>query len=193
MEQHLKLSSDEQRIVWGEVYIPNVPDSDGDYMDGQGIRDMAYKFMKNLRLKMIDSSHNNQEVAGACVVESFIARKGDPDFIEGAWVTGVYVHDDATWARIKKGELNGFSMEAMVSKEPSKLELDIPPVITGRTIKAEDGHEHEFQVAYDEEGKFLGGRTSQIGGHFHIITRGTTTEDAAGHAHRFSHVDTLSK
>lgn len=187
-EYKVKLGSDEQRIVWGEVYVPNVPDSDGDYMNEETIRKMAYKFMGNLRLKNIDVQHDNAAVLGACVVESFIARKGDPDFIENAWVVGVHVPDDATWSKIKKGEINGFSIEAMVSGTPSALELELPPILTGRTAKVEN-HEHEFFVTYDSGGKFLGGRTNIIEGHFHEIKQGTVTEVSKNHTHRFSYVE----
>ena len=196
MKQHqpqlkVKIGSDEQRIVWAEVYVPNVPDSDGDYMDAETIRKMAYKFMLNLKLKNIDVQHNNRLVPGAGVVESFIARKDDPDFIEFAWVVGVHVPDDATWGQIKKGEINGFSIEALVKGTASFLELEIPPVISGRT-SIDDGHDHEYFVTYDEEGRFLGGRTDTANDHFHLIRQGTVTEPGPnGHRHKFSHVEAV--
>lgn len=188
----IKKADGDQHMVWAEVYIPNVPDTDGDYMDAEGIREMAYKFMRNLRLKSVDTQHNNKLVNEACVVESFIARKGDPDFIEGAWVAGIHVPDPDTWAKIKKGEINGFSMEAMVSKRPTTISVDIPPVLSGRCAKAEDGHEHEFFVSYDNAGNFRGGQTSVVDGHFHVIKRGTTTEECNGHTHRFAFMDAIS-
>lgn len=192
----LKLGSDEKRIVWGEVYIPDVPDTDGEFMDAESIEKMAYSFMSNLRLKMIDAHHSNQEIKGAVVVESFVARKGDPDFIPGAWVVGVHVPDDDMWAKIKKGEINGFSMEALVTKTPVELEIELPPVLEGRTQmsrKSEDSedHDHAFYVSYDEQGNFLGGKTSLDQGHFHPIKRGTVSEEVAGHRHRFAHVDIM--
>ncbi len=184
----------ELRIVWAEVYAPNRPDSDGEYMDEEGIRKMAYDFMRNMRLDRIDQNHDNETVPGATVVESFIARKGDPDFIEGAWVVGVHVPDDETWDKIQSGEINGFSIEANVVKEPKEVILDLPPVITGKTMKAEgkdyeDDHTHTFYVAYDGEGRFIGGRTDEAKGHIHLIKRGTVTEETLGHKHRFSHID----
>jgi len=66
-----KAESEEQRIVWAEVYVPNVPDSDGEFMDRKAIREMAYKFMKEKKLGQIDVQHNNQVVPGVSVVESF--------------------------------------------------------------------------------------------------------------------------
>lgn len=187
-----KSEDDEQRIVWAEVYSPNVPDSDQEFMDAVGIRDMAYDFMRRMELGNIDVFHTNEVPEGVCVVESFIARKGDPTFTEGAWVCGIHVPDDETWAKIKKGEINGFSMEALVHKTVVEVEVELPAVITAKTLKSE-GHDHEFYVAYSETGVFQGGRTSRAeDGHFHLIRRGTVTEDSNGHTHRFEHVNALA-
>lgn len=185
--------SEEQRIVWAEVYVPNVPDSDGEFMDRTTIREMAYKFMKEKKLGQIDVQHNNQLVPGVSVVESFLSRKGDPTFpVEGSWVVGIHVPDDTTWSGIKSGKINGLSMEAMVIKTPTELELDIPPVLNGVTSKADtDGHDHQFFVSYDQDGNFLGGVTSETNGHKHVIKRGTVTEMVADHNHRFSYVEFL--
>jgi Putative phage serine protease XkdF len=123
-------------------------------------------------------------------VESFIARKDDQTFIPDSWVVGVHVNDDTTWGKVKKGEINGFSLEALVLTEDQEVEIEVPPVISGRTDKV-DGHEHEFYAAFDEEGKFLGGRTNMIDGHFHVIKSGTLTETAKEHSHRFSMMDDI--
>jgi hypothetical protein len=194
LQVHIKLASDdaELRIVWAEVYAPGVPDTDGDFMDAATIQKMAYDFMRAMKLDQIDRQHNNQLVDGARVVESFIARKGDPDFIEGAWVVGVHVPDDETWRAIKSGEINGFSMEALVNRTQTELTFDLPPVLQGMTSKGgDDLHEHEFFVKYDAEGNLVGGATSMVNGHRHQIRRGTTTETEAGHMHRFSFVEQL--
>jgi len=186
----LKLASEEKRIVWAEVYVPNVPDTDMDFMDRESVEKAAYQFMRDMNLKQIDVQHTNDLVPGAVVVESFIARKGDPDFIEGAWVVGVHVPDDAVWGQIKKGEINGFSLEALVKGEDTTLEIEIPPVVHGRTAKADtDNHQHEFFVTYDPDGNLVGGRTDTVNGHSHEIQRGTLTEKSAGHDHRFSFVE----
>lgn len=182
--------TEEQQIAFAEVYAPGLPDSDGEFMDEDTIRKMAYDFMHDLGLKNIDVGHNNEK-QDACVVESFIARKGDPDFLAGSWVVGVHIADPELWGKVKKGEINGFSIEAMVVKEPHILEMDIPPVISGTTSKADDGHEHQFFVTYDVNGNLVGGKTSSVNGHYHEIKRGTATELTSGHNHRFSFLDWL--
>ena len=66
--------------------------------------------MRDLKNDQIDRNHKGLKDKGS-VVESFIVRKGDPDFIEGAWVVGVHVPDKEVWQQIVKGELTGFSIE----------------------------------------------------------------------------------
>lgn len=186
----MKLASDDQQMVWAEVYAPMIPDADGDVMSAEDIQSMAYKFMRERKTDRIDIQHNNK-VSDAYVIESFIARKGDDTFIPGSWVVGVHIPDKATWGLIKKGELNGFSMEAMVTRSEHTMEIEIPPVISGVVTKADDGHDHEFFVSYDDAGNFLGGTTSTANGHNHVIKRGTVTEKTDGHNHRFHFVDKL--
>lgn len=183
-----KTDSDEKRIVYGEVYAPDRPDSQGEFMRAEDIEKMAHDFMRRMKTQAIDTEHNNKLVQNTCVVECFIAREGDPTFIPGSWVVGVHIDDDDTWAKVKKGEINGFSLEAYLKYEEVEVELEIPPVVSGRTSKSDD-HEHEFHVAYDENGVFLGGKTDEVDGHFHVIKKGTVCEPANGHSHTFSAVD----
>lgn len=192
MSKNLVMKGDvpERQLVYSEVYAPNRPDSDGEYMDAETILKMAHDFAKNMRLDQIDVEHDGQVREGVCVVESFIARKGDPDFIEGAWVVGVHVENPELWEMVKKGEINGFSVEALVAKQAEEVEIEMPPVVTGKTSKSEE-HEHQFFVTYDENGHFLGGVTDEVNGHRHQIFKGTVTEESSHHTHRFSSVDLL--
>lgn len=189
-ETVFKALDEDKRIVFAEVYAPNRPDADGEFMDADGIREMSYKFMRELKLRQVDRQHDNEAVPEVCVVESFIAREDDPLFISGAWVVGVHIPDDETWGMIKEGEINGFSMEAIVIKTPMEVTLSIPPVVSGTTMEASD-HCHIFNVAYDADGNFLGGKTDTVNGHYHEIKRGTVTEESSEHSHRFSHVEDL--
>lgn len=190
---HLVIKSDtpDQQLVYGEVYAPMKPDSDGEFMTAEEIQKMAHDFVRSQKMNMIDTNHDNQLVEGVSVVESFIARKGDPDFIPGSWVVGVHVNDAATWDAIKKGEINGFSMEAMVQREEHYMTMELPPVVTGLTSKSEE-HTHTYYVGYSPQGEFLGGTTDMVEGHRHAIKGGTTTETVDGHRHKFSSVDTVT-
>lgn len=187
----IKKADDEERLVFGEVYAPDRPDAHGDYMTADEIKKAAYKFMKELRLDQVDHQHNNETTPGVQVVESFIARKDDPLFIPGSWVIGVHVPDDGLWQSIKKGEINGFSLEALALAEDQTVEVDVPPVVSGVTSKSED-HQHRFYVAYNQQnGQFMGGQTDIVNGHSHAIRSGSVTDPHEGHSHRFSSVDNL--
>jgi hypothetical protein len=180
----------ERQIVMGEVYAPDRPDSQGEYMTKEEILKMAHEFVRAKKMDQIDILHNNKVVKGCSVVESFVAPDGSKDFLPGSWVVAVHIPDLALWMAIKSGEINGFSMQALVTRHEHDVEIEIPPVVTGMTSKSED-HQHVFYVTYDDEGLFKGGVTNQVNGHQHRILAGTHTEDTEGHSHRFSSVDDL--
>lgn len=181
------------QIVWAEVYVPYVIDSQGDFMTPEEIRRMAYDFVTSgAILNRADVNHSKQEV-DAYPVESFIVRDGDPDFpIPGSWVIGQHVPNPALWSQIEKGEINGFSMDGIATnRSPATVEIDSPEYVRGQTDEV-GGHAHAFVVKFDADGTFLGGMTEPSeDGHRHVISRGTVTDDEAGHTHRFSFVELI--
>lgn len=183
--------ADDQRLVWGEVYAPDRPDVHGEFMSAADIQEMAYDFMRRMMQQEVDVQHSHRAVPNVVVVESFIAREGDPDFIPGSWVVCCHVDDDATWEKVKSGELNGFSVEALVYKEDQEVELEIPNPLTGSTQESH-GHAHKFEVKFDDQGSLMGGTTDLVRGHVHAIRDGTITEESSGHRHRFSSVDGIT-
>ena len=78
-----------KRLVFSEVYAPNRPDSDNCFMEAHVIERMAHNFIASGKVSQIDLFHNNKIVEDCFVVESFIAREGDPTFIVGSWVVGI--------------------------------------------------------------------------------------------------------
>lgn len=185
------------QIVWGEVYVPGFPDSQGDFMTTAEVRKMAHSFMSrggspDYGMKCCDVDHDGI-IRKAAIVESFVARKNDPDFIPDSWVVGTYSEDPALWQSIEKGEFNGFSMEALVYDTPQDLDVEFPEYIEGTTLKADTAapHTHVYKVMLDNAGQIIGGETSYVNGHRHAIKRGTITEEADGHRHRFSFLDEL--
>ncbi|WP_162742360.1 XkdF-like putative serine protease domain-containing protein [Nitratireductor sp. OM-1] len=183
-----KKADEEQQLVYGEVYAPTVPDSQGDFMTREAIQEMAHGFMRRGLVTKIDVQHTREE-SGCYVVESFIARDDDPTFIPGSWVLGVKIPDPSVWNLVKSGELNGFSLDGLGVRVDTVLEINVPETITGQTEES-DGHRHTFFVKYDDQGAFLGGWTDEgPDGFRHEIRRGTLTETANGHAHRFSFVE----
>ena len=112
-KEHLvdfKKSDTKKQIVYGEVYVPDRRDTDGNFMTAETIEKMAHDFLANKRNAQISKAHDGNPDKG-CVVESFIAREGDPDFAVCSWVVGVHVPDAQIWKSIEAGELTGFSIE----------------------------------------------------------------------------------
>lgn len=101
----------EKRLVYAEVYLPDVPDAHGHQMDRDEVEKMCHGFMLNMRNSYIDVNHDNNVAYDCCMVESFIAQDGDPTYAPGAWVGVVKVANDEVWRMIKDGELTGFSFE----------------------------------------------------------------------------------
>jgi len=182
------LKSDEEQVVLGPVYSPDDVDSDGEAMTKEAIRKMAYSFLMNNRVHNIDILHNFQK-SGCCVVESFIAREGDPDFTPGTWGLGVKCTDEV-WAEVKKGKLNSFSLAGPVRKNPRRVLVEIVDAATGMTEKSTVDilpiHEHEFYIRLDESGSVVAGKTNTVLGHSHEIKYVDATEETLGHAHRIN-------
>lgn len=187
----VKRTDDELQVLFAEAYAPvTIPDADQDVMTAEEIRAMAYRFMYRGDTGCVDTQHN-RERNGSIVVESFIARFGDPDFIAGAWVVGIYVPDPVLWQRIKDEEFRGLSLDFEFVREEVEYEVEIPEYVEGETLEA-DGHKHRFRVRFDDEGNFLGGETDLVNGHMHNIVHGTMTLESAGHDHGFSFVELVS-
>jgi len=180
----IRKSDEDRQIVYGEVYAPNRIDTQGEMMLPEDVELMAHRYMRLKLDQAIDIRHNNIAIS-AYAVESFIAREGDPDFTEGAWVLGVKIEDEDVWSDIKTGKLNGFSFQAMVKYASADVEIELIRDQVGKTELAED-HEHFYFVQLNENGNVLKGRTSKAeDGHFHLIGRASVTHEASGHSHRF--------
>ena len=183
------IKSDEKRLVFAEVYAPLHVDTDGECMTAEEVEKAAHGFLASGRVNNIDVSHNT-EPSGCLVVESFIARKSDPDgFVEGSWVLGVKVLPDEIWTAIKSGELNGFSFYGSVQKVSARATVVTAKKITGFTEPSTtEGmlppHSHALSLELNEDGRVVLGKTVQSLGHTHEVLRFTATERAMEHSHR---------
>lgn len=176
-----------EQVVMGELLIPDVPNSYGDIYTRESIKEFCYEFA--MRGFGIDVNHDNVDVnaaGGVYVVESFIVRAGDPDFIEGSWVIAMKILDDAIWQQVLDGEINGFSYEALVTMMPVLLQNLRNRTVAGITSPdLFDGHTHAYTVVLDPLNKPISGGTGETDGHSHAITEHTYTGIAEGHAHRY--------
>lgn len=188
----IKKADDELQVVYGEVYPADRPDVEGDFMPRLELLMMAHRFLLSEKLDRIDTNHDNIK-NGSFVVESWIQQEPSEIFLENAWIVGVHVPDPSVWGSVKNGDLNGFSMEALVNTTKKVIEIELEQVITTETYDDDTGHVHTLTVRFSDEGIFLGGRTDVVNDHFHLITRATHTDLAANHEHRYSLIEFIGE
>jgi hypothetical protein len=182
-------SSGDYHYVFGEVYSPLQVDTDGETMTAEDIQKMAHDFIAHGSVTAIDMEHNHV-ACGAEVVESFIARKEDPDYSEGSWVLGLRMQEGSVWEAVKSGDINGFSMDTFVKKATRKVLVEITKISSGNTEKSTDEtevqeHAHTFYVEFGDNGRVLLGTTDEVLGHAHKISGTVVTDKALGHSHRY--------
>ncbi|GLY12222.1 XkdF-like putative serine protease domain-containing protein [Pseudobacillus badius] len=121
---------EEQQLVYGLVYEPDVEDSHGDFMTAEEIEKAAHGFMKDAR--NIDKQHDFNAGVGE-VVESYIAPAdftiGEQTITKGSWVL-VTKASDEIWEEIKKGAITGYSMAG--TAETIEKQNEKPAVISDK-------------------------------------------------------------
>jgi hypothetical protein len=188
--EQIKLVAREDReweqVVYAELLVPNVLNVFNDLWSEEAIRAACYLFAKNGY--GIDREHDNVDLTGKVyVVESFIARDGDPDFIKGSWVIGMKIDDPVIWQAVLDNEINGYSYEAVVAFIEATIAVNSVIEVSGFTEPStEDGHTHAFLAFVGEDGRVHSGGTSEENGHYHELLQSTITEEADGHKHRYN-------
>ena len=178
--------SQDQQLVTGQVYAPDTLDSHGHYMTRDDLRKVAHDFLSNGLLTSIDVQHNNVTVP-ATIVESYIAKAGDPEFEEGAWVATTKIEDPTVWKAVKDGKLNGYSFEILTFREDLEVEFEYHTWYYGFTDPdPHDKHDHPFMVRLDENGEIAWGNTGlgSDGSPAHTISKSNITDTVAGRLHR---------
>jgi hypothetical protein len=145
----LTLKNDDMMRAYGVVYAPDQEDAHGDTADADTIRKAQAEFMREGRLKNIDTEHSfTNEMA--YVAECWLVRKNDPlfpDEPEGSWAVGIQIGDPDLWRQLKSGELTGISLAGIARMEPGPddpahpryTEKDAAPGWVERFIKALSG------------------------------------------------------
>lgn len=103
-----------KRIAYAAVLVPGEPDSDGEIVTKEKIEQAAHEWMQSYR--NVDLQHTLNNVA--VPVESYILpmdmevdMQGVKTILPaGTWVLASKVLDEATWDRVEKGELTGYSV-----------------------------------------------------------------------------------
>ena len=126
MSKQMFQSDDEKRIVVGAAMVPNLKifrkDKLGNpyyvFFTAETIKMIAEKYMRNKYIDNNDTEHNGKAAEDVYVVESWIKeddndksnKYGFKDLPVGTWFVSMKVRNDEVWQRIKKKELNGFSV-----------------------------------------------------------------------------------
>lgn len=131
--------NDEKMIVAGPMLIPNKKilrlKEDGSsyyvYFSPDTIEKLSRKFMKQKLTDQITLEHGNK-TSGIYMIESWIVEHPTKDksnlygftLPRGTWFALYSVADNPkVWERVKSGEFNGFSIEALLTHQKSDLKL----------------------------------------------------------------------
>lgn len=135
-------TEDEQQLVYGVVYEPDVPDAHDDSMTADEIEKAAHKFLKDFR--NIDTQHDFASGAGE-LVESYVApvdmEVGDETISKGSWVI-VTKATDEIWEQIKKGEFTGYSMAGTAETIQKAIQSSAPAFPPGSRIDVNIAEPH---------------------------------------------------
>ena len=133
--------SNEKMLVAGPMLIPNKKilrlKEDGTkywvYFTPETIEKLSRKFMKQKLLSDVTLEHGNK-TSGVYMVESWIVEHPTKDksnlygftLPKGSWFAIYSVADNPkVWERVKAGEFNGFSIEALLDHKKSDLKLSL--------------------------------------------------------------------
>lgn len=113
---------EEQRLVYGIVLVPDVEDLQGDIVSKEDIEAAAHDYLVNSRL--IKAQH--RAPTDADVVESYVStvdiQMGKGIAPAGSWIMVTKVHSNAMWDAIKKGDITGYSIGGLGTREPIQEE-----------------------------------------------------------------------
>lgn len=142
--------SEEQRLLYGIVYEPDVEDAHGDCMTAQEIEKMAHEFIEFYR--NIDQEHNMRSGVGV-VVESYIApadieTESGTVIRKGTWILVTRASEEL-WTLWKSGEITGYSMFGIarqVSKGETKLKKFIGAIAEIFGVKKDFSETAQAQI-----------------------------------------------
>ena len=113
---------DEQHLVYGLVLVPDVEDLQGDIVSKEDIEEAAHDYLVHSRL--IKAQHRSP--TDADVVESYVTpvdvQLGKGIAPAGSWIMVTKIHSNAMWDAIKKGDITGYSIGGIGTREPIQEE-----------------------------------------------------------------------
>lgn len=139
-EIKVALASEERHICYGPALIPNkdIYRNNGKQefyinFSEESIQKMSQDFMKEYRQHEVNLQHSGEQTQDVFVVESWLVEDSYRDkanFLgfsvpKNTWMIGMKVNNDEVWNKIKSGELNGFSVESLISLEEFSKDNDM--------------------------------------------------------------------
>lgn len=132
-----EIASEEKRIISGPLMLSDTPifrsdNTHGDYyvmFSKDTIFKIAQKFFKKGYQANVNLMHDpSQKVDGVVMFESFISdaergiqpMKGFEDAPDGSWFGSFKVDSEDTWAKVKRGDVKGFSVEGVFEYTKTK-------------------------------------------------------------------------
>lgn len=174
--------------VLGAVVVPLEVDTQKEASDYQDIQDQAWEWFQSGRTA-VDINHSYKDEPDIVPVESYIARKGDPDFKPGTWAMRCITYNQEMGEKIDRGELNAYSWAGPVDRKKVAAFVSHPLEASGTTEKSDAGpypaHDHPVPLLlFRDDAKVQPARTAIVFGHDHPIVGTTRTESTDGHSHR---------
>ena len=130
-------SADDEMIVTGPAMVPQQlilrKDEMGNpfhvYFSQDTIKKIAKKFFEYNKMNNTDINHDDNITTGNTLLESWIVEDPNMDkskamgfeVPKGTWMASYKINDEATWNKIKNGELNGYSIAGNFIEKASKL------------------------------------------------------------------------
>ena len=136
--QKFEIVSEDRRIISGPIMLADTPifRSDAHYGDyyvafsAETILKIAKKFFKKGFQSNVNLMHDqNQAFDNITLFESFISdqtrgimpMKGFEDAPWGSWFGSMVVDNNEAWAKVKNGEIMGFSVEGLFNYKPREV------------------------------------------------------------------------
>jgi hypothetical protein len=136
--QKFEVTNEERRIISGAIMLADTPifRSDSTYGDyyvafsADTILKIVQKFFKKGFQSNVNLMHNsNHQFEGVTLFESFISdpsrgimpMKGFEDAPVGSWFGSMIVDNDQAWAKVKSGDIAGFSVEGLFNYKPKEV------------------------------------------------------------------------
>ena len=184
------IRSGQRDLIYFPTYSPWVVDTQNEAITDVSLMQTAHDWMIRGRMANVDIEHDG--VAVSCrIVENFISDKSDTRFpIAGTWANAMKIYDASIVEAIEKGFINGVSLMTeyppIRTRYPTVVSNPVSAVgVTELSLDPDTPeHSHSLNLKFDSDTNEIPVMTGTSLGHSHLVTYGTATEMADGHAHR---------